>query len=75
MAKARQRVNIQVDSNYFHKVFEPNRRKLQAKLGLSNLSCVSYTAYLAQPKLSNTQQNMKFAPRKKKGGDFGYTFY
>lgn len=47
MAKRMNHVHITVDKMYFDKCFEPQRRKLEKKLGVS-FSQKSFTAYLAR---------------------------
>ena len=75
MAKKYPRVNIQVDANYFHNVFEPNRREMQRKLGISNLSTRQFTAYLAKPQLSNSRMDLKFAPKTRKRGKLSNIYF
>ena len=46
----RDRVTIVVDRSYFEHVFEPGRKRMQNKIGLSNLTQPAYTAMLARAK-------------------------
>jgi hypothetical protein len=53
-------VSIKVSRNYFDKIFEPQRRSIQNKLGISNFSQVKFTEYLARsPKLDMGLFNKK----------------
>ena len=57
-------VHLVVDKNYFDNCFEPERRRLQTKLGISNLSQAKFTAYLhASKNKINIQKRNKFTSR------------
>lgn len=43
-------VTIRVDKNYFNHVFEPGRKCMQKKIGISNLTQPAYTAMIARSK-------------------------
>lgn len=71
MANKNRPVSISVHPLYFDRVFEPERRKLQDKLGV-NFSQTKFTEYLVRsnskivyPKNKNT-----FAPKRSKRGGF-----
>ncbi len=48
--RRRRKVTITSDELFFDRIFEPERKKLQNKLGLSNLSQPNFTAILANVK-------------------------
>lgn len=64
-------VIIKVDNSFFNNIFEPERRKLQAKFGKLNLSQSDFTAFLAK---AGAKWNYKlkidnrFSPRRGKNG-------
>lgn len=41
-------VTIRVDRSYFEHVFEPGRKCMQKKIGISNLTQPNYTAMIAR---------------------------
>lgn len=72
MAKRDSMVSIKVHRDYFEKVFEPQRRNLQKKLGVSNLTQVNFTNYLYRSSFNRDypKQEAKYIPKLKKGGLF-----
>lgn len=65
---------IKVDRYYYDNFFEPERKKLEKKLGVS-LTQPGFTAYIARsgakikfPKIKNN-----FAPKKSRNGGFRFT--
>lgn len=69
MAIRNKNVCIKVDKVYFDKIFEPERRKLQNKLGV-NFTQSNFTAYMARSgaKIVYPKRNDRFAPKRRKGG-------
>ena len=67
------RVGILVDKGFFDKVFEPERIRLQNKFGVKNFSQREFTSYVAKSgaKFAYPEMKKTFAPRKKRGGQFG----
>jgi len=55
-------VRIAIHPSYFEKVFEPNRKKLELKLGIK-LSQPKYTEYLAKNKTGIKFPKMKGLPK------------
>lgn len=69
----RSTVHIKVDKNYFDKCFEPERIKLQNRIGI-NFSQANFTAYLAASgaKIKYQKMSKKFAPKKVRNGGFRF---
>jgi hypothetical protein len=67
-------VFIRVDTKYFENFFEPERIKLQEKIGLSNLSQQKFTEYLIRSgaKLTFPKIKKTFAPKIKKRDIFNF---
>ena len=73
MAIRNKNVCIKVDKNYFESFFEPERKRLEKKLGVS-FTQPKFTAFLARSgaTLNYPKMNNMFAPKKKRGGNFGF---
>ena len=69
----KQLVSIKVHNSFFDNIFEPERRRLQNKLGV-NFSQTKFTEYLAKSKIQikYPKGNHKFFPRKVKKGVFDF---
>lgn len=52
-------VTLRVDKHYFDKVFEPARKRMQNRLGLSKFTQPQFTAYLAKSKMKIKYPKMK----------------
>jgi len=70
--KGNKPVHLMVDKTYFDKCFEPERRRLSNKMGIT-FTQKSFTAYIAAsgarikyPKIRTIRKDNRFAP--KKGG-------
>ena len=76
MAKPNNGVIIKVHKNFFDKIFEPERKRLQAKFGLSKFTQPQFTEFLAKSniKITYPKRNNKFAPIKKRRGGLSFNF-
>ena len=65
----KKKVSLAVDSKFFKDIFEKERRKMQEKIGLENLSQAKFTMMikgfkLREPKQDLSQFNTKIVRRK-----------
>lgn len=70
----RNSVYMAMDRNYFDKCFEPERRKLQKKLGLNNLTQQKFTAILhaSGAKIKFPKRNNSFLAKKPNFGRLNF---
>lgn len=67
---ATKKVTLAVDSKFFKDIFEKERRKMQEKIGLNNLSQSNFTKMIQgfkirQPRMDLSQINTKVYRRRK----------
>ena len=67
MAKSNDGVTIKVHKSYYEKIFEPERRRLQNKFGLSNFSQMKFTEYLSKAPPSSGRIDLSMFKGKKRG--------
>ena len=62
-------VTVRIHKSFFDNVFEPERKRMQFKLG-TNFTQAKFTEYLARSnaKIVLPKINNQFMPRKRKGG-------
>jgi hypothetical protein len=72
--RIKQGVSIKVHPLYFDNIFEPERKRLQNKLGVS-FSQSKFTEYLAKSnaKIVYPKQRNNFAPKRKRNGGLAFT--
>jgi len=63
-------VTLKVHKSFFDNIFEPERKRLQGKLGISNFTQSKFTEFLDKSniKIKYPKGNNIFAPRKIRGG-------
>lgn len=55
---ATKKVNLAVDLKFFDNIFEKERRKMQEKIGVSNLSQANFTKMIKGFKIRKPKQNL-----------------
>ncbi|KKN48511.1 hypothetical protein LCGC14_0652040 [marine sediment metagenome] len=64
---ARKKVTVSVDPKFFSEVFEKQRRLMQKKIGLDNLSQPNFSKMISGFKIRQPRQNLsKFNPKIKR---------